>query len=96
MRLPSRAAARAHVDQVADGEQVQVMVDDDDRGGSLRPLWHRCRLQAVGGSRPFAFLSADNGSISRLVVTGRHWFNRGFMTPPIWTGIGDNEGLPIS
>jgi len=35
-------------------------------------------LALASGSRPFAFLSADNGSISRLVVTGQHWFVRGF------------------
>ncbi len=35
-------------------------------------------LALASGSRPFAFLSADNGSISRLVITGRHWIVRGF------------------
>jgi len=35
-------------------------------------------LALASGSRPFAFLSADNGSISRLVVTGPHWIVRGF------------------
>jgi len=35
-------------------------------------------LALASGSRPFAFLSADNGSISRLVVTGQHWIVRGF------------------
>jgi probable phosphoglycerate mutase len=35
-------------------------------------------LALASGSRPFAFLSADNGSISRLVVTGQHWVVRGF------------------
>ncbi|HET7247546.1 MAG TPA: hypothetical protein VFJ07_22230 [Streptosporangiaceae bacterium] len=34
-------------------------------------------LALASGSRPFAFVSADNGSISRLVVTGQHWFIRG-------------------
>ena len=35
-------------------------------------------LALASGSRPFAFLSADNASISRLVVTGQHWIVRGF------------------
>jgi probable phosphoglycerate mutase len=35
-------------------------------------------LALASGSRPFAFLSADNASISRLVITGRHWIVRGF------------------
>jgi 2,3-bisphosphoglycerate-dependent phosphoglycerate mutase len=35
-------------------------------------------LALASGSRPFAFLSADNGSISRLVITGPHWIVRGF------------------
>ena len=35
-------------------------------------------LALASGSRPFAFLSADNASITRLVITGRHWIVRGF------------------
>jgi len=35
-------------------------------------------LAQASGSRPFSFLSADNGSISRLLVTGRGWIVRGF------------------
>ena len=35
-------------------------------------------LALASGSRPFAFLSADNGSISRLVVIERRWIVRGF------------------
>jgi probable phosphoglycerate mutase len=30
------------------------------------------------GSRPFAFITSDNASISRLVVTGERWIVRGF------------------
>lgn len=30
------------------------------------------------GSRPFAFVGADNGSITHLVVTGEHWILRRF------------------
>jgi len=32
----------------------------------------------ASGSRPFAFLGADNGSISRLVVSGDRWTVRTF------------------
>ena len=35
-------------------------------------------LAQASGSRPFAFLSADNASISRLIVTAERWFIRGF------------------
>ena len=35
-------------------------------------------LALASGSRPFAFIGADNGSISRLVVDGQRWIIRGF------------------
>jgi probable phosphoglycerate mutase len=35
-------------------------------------------LALASGSRPFAFLGADNASISRLVVAGEQWIVRGF------------------
>jgi 2,3-bisphosphoglycerate-dependent phosphoglycerate mutase len=35
-------------------------------------------LAQASGSRPFAFLGAENASISRLVVTGDRWIVRGF------------------
>jgi probable phosphoglycerate mutase len=35
-------------------------------------------LALASGSRPFAFLGADNGSISRLVVEGERWIVAGF------------------
>jgi probable phosphoglycerate mutase len=35
-------------------------------------------LALAAESRPFAFVTADNGSVSRLVVTGRRWIIRGF------------------
>jgi probable phosphoglycerate mutase len=35
-------------------------------------------LALASGSRPFAFLGADNGSISRLVITPQRWIVRGF------------------
>jgi probable phosphoglycerate mutase len=35
-------------------------------------------LALATGSRPFAFVGADNGSISHLVVLGEHWIVRRF------------------
>jgi 2,3-bisphosphoglycerate-dependent phosphoglycerate mutase len=35
-------------------------------------------LAQASGSRPFAFLGADNGSISRLVISGERWVVRAF------------------
>jgi 2,3-bisphosphoglycerate-dependent phosphoglycerate mutase len=35
-------------------------------------------LAIATGSRPFAFITADNASISRLVVAGERWIVRGF------------------
>ncbi len=35
-------------------------------------------LALASGSRPFAFIGADNGSISHLVVAGQRWIIRGF------------------
>ena len=35
-------------------------------------------LAQASGSRPFAFITADNGSISRLVITADRWTVRGF------------------
>ncbi|HXZ72167.1 MAG TPA: histidine phosphatase family protein [Streptosporangiaceae bacterium] len=35
-------------------------------------------LALATGSRPFAFVTSDNGSISRLVVSGDRWIVRGY------------------
>jgi len=35
-------------------------------------------LAQAAGSRPFAFVGADNASISRLVISGDHWIVRSF------------------
>ncbi|MHB8457647.1 MAG: histidine phosphatase family protein, partial [Acidimicrobiales bacterium] len=35
-------------------------------------------LSMASGSRPFAFVGGDNGSISRIVVARDHWMVRGF------------------
>jgi probable phosphoglycerate mutase len=35
-------------------------------------------LALASGSRPFAFVGADNASISRLVIAGDRWIVRGF------------------
>ena len=46
-------------------------------------------LAEASGSRPFAFVTSDNGSISRLVVSGERWIVRGYndtahLEPPGW------------
>jgi probable phosphoglycerate mutase len=66
------AAVRAAIERLAAahaGHRLAVFTD----GGVIGQA-----LALASGSRPFAFLSAGNGSISRLVVTGQHWFIRGF------------------
>src|SRR5690606_38859390 len=44
-------------------------------------------LALASGSRPFSFLSADNGSISQVVVTGSNWFVRRFNDTAHLAGI---------
>jgi 2,3-bisphosphoglycerate-dependent phosphoglycerate mutase len=56
--------AAAHPDQL-----VAVVV----HGGVIAVL-----LALATGSRPFAFLGADNASISRLVITPQRWILRGY------------------
>jgi 2,3-bisphosphoglycerate-dependent phosphoglycerate mutase len=56
--------AAAHPDQ-----RVAVVV----HGGVIAAL-----LAMATGSRPFAFLGADNASISRLVITPERWILRGY------------------
>ncbi len=51
------------------GQQVAVIV----HGGVIAVL-----LAMTTGSRPFAFLGADNASISRLVIMPERWVLRGY------------------
>lgn len=70
MSLASRV--RAAIDRLAaghTGRRVAIFT----HGGVIGQA-----LALASGSRPFAFLSADNGSISRLVVIERRWIVRGF------------------
>jgi probable phosphoglycerate mutase len=46
------------------GQQLAVVI----HGGIIGTI-----LALATGSRPFAFIAADNGSISELVVAGDHW-----------------------
>ena len=59
-----RRIARAHA-----GQRVAVF----SHGGVIGQA-----LALASGSRPFAFLGAENASISRLVVIGDRWIVRGF------------------
>jgi probable phosphoglycerate mutase len=66
------ARVRAAIDRVAAGHaghRVAIFT----HGGVIGQA-----LALASGSRPFAFLSADNGSISRLVVLEQRWIVRGF------------------
>jgi len=56
--------AAAHV-----GQRVAVFT----HGGVIGQVF-----ALASGSRPFAFVTADNGSISRIVVSGDRWIVRGF------------------
>jgi probable phosphoglycerate mutase len=51
------------------GQQVAVVA----HGGVIGQI-----LAQASGSRPFAFVGADNASISRLVVAEDRWFIRGY------------------
>ena len=66
------ARVRAAIDRLAaahTGQRLAIFT----HGGVIGQA-----LALASGSRPFAFLSADNGSISRLLVTGQRWIVRGF------------------
>jgi 2,3-bisphosphoglycerate-dependent phosphoglycerate mutase len=63
---------RGAVDRVVDecpGQRVAVFA----HGGVIGQI-----LALATGSRRFAFIGVDNGSISRLVVAGPRWILRGF------------------
>lgn len=54
-------------------------------------------LALASGSRPFAFIGADNASISRLVVSGHQWIVRGFNdTAHLETRPADPSGTVIA
>ena len=68
-----RARVRAGLERVvaAHPDERVVVVS---HGGVIGELVRA----AVGGSRPFAFVGADNGSITHLVVAGDRWVVRRF------------------
>jgi 2,3-bisphosphoglycerate-dependent phosphoglycerate mutase len=63
---------RASITRLAAGHQGQ-RVAAFTHGGVIGEA-----LAQASGSRPFAFLGADNASISRLVISGDRWIVRGF------------------
>ena len=66
------ARVRAAIERVAAahlGQRVAVF----SHGGVIGQA-----LALASGSRPFAFIGADNASISRLVISGDSWIVRGF------------------
>jgi 2,3-bisphosphoglycerate-dependent phosphoglycerate mutase len=66
------ARVRAAIDRLA-AEHAGHRIAIFTHGGVIGQA-----LALASGSRPFAFLSADNGSISRLVVIEQRWIVRGF------------------
>ena len=64
LRLGISRIAAAHV-----GRRVVAV----SHGGAIGMI-----LSMATGSRPFAFVGADNASISRLIVSGGSWSVRGF------------------
>jgi len=50
-------------------------------------------LAQASGSRPFAFITADNGSISRLVISPDRWVVRGFNDTAHLDGTARADGL---
>jgi probable phosphoglycerate mutase len=79
------ARIRAGIDRLAAGhpdQRLAVFV----HGGVIGQI-----LALASGSRPFAFLGADNGSISRLVVDDERWIVCGFndtahLNPEVYPG----------
>jgi len=66
------ARVRSAIEQLAaghPGERVAAFT----HGGVIGQA-----LAFASESRPFAFIGADNASISRLVISGGQWFVRGF------------------
>lgn len=66
------ARVRAAITRLASrhaGQQVAVFT----HGGVIGQV-----LALAAASRPFAFITSDNGSISRLVADGERWIIRGF------------------
>ena len=77
--IPGAEASEAFAARVREAIERLAAAHPDQRlavfthGGVIGEL-----LAQASGSRPFAFLTADNASISRLVVTPERWFVRGF------------------
>jgi probable phosphoglycerate mutase len=66
------ARVRAAIERLASAHRDQ-RVTVFTHGGVIGQV-----LALASGSRPFAFLSADNASISRLVIANHLWIVRGF------------------
>src|SRR5262249_9159148 len=66
------ARIRAGIDRIASAHPGQRLAAFTP-GGVIGRV-----LPPATGSRPFAFITADNGSISRIVVTGDRWLVRRF------------------
>jgi 2,3-bisphosphoglycerate-dependent phosphoglycerate mutase len=77
--IPGAEPASAFADRVGDAIRRIAAAHPDQRvavivhGGVIAQV-----LALATGSRPFAFLGADNASISRLVVSSQRWVLRGY------------------
>lgn len=77
--IPGAEPAAAFADRVGDAIRRIAAAHPDQRvavivhGGVIAQV-----LAMATGSRPFAFLGADNASISRLVVSSQRWVVRGY------------------
>lgn len=77
--IPGAESAQALAERVRRGVEQIVAAHPDQRvavfthGGVIGQL-----LAEATGCRPFAFIGADNGSVSRLVVVADWWIVRGY------------------
>ena len=82
------ARVRAAIDRLAAGHaghRVAIFT----HGGVIGQV-----LTLASGSRPFAFVTSDNGSISRLVVSGERWIVRGYNDTAHLEPPGPAQGMP--
>ena len=66
------ARLRAAIERIAAAHPAQLVVVFS-HGAAIGEL-----MAQAARSSPFAFITADNTSISRLIVTAERWFVRGF------------------
>ncbi len=83
-----QARLRAGLDRIVSAHPDQ-RVAVFSHGGAIGMVMH----MAVGGGRPFAFVGADNASISHLVAVEGRWIVRGFNDISHLDGLHDHPDL---